>query len=172
MLWGVEMNELNVKLVSPKNIGYPLVKIDGESVAFTRNKYNNFVYNFRTDKQRVKIEVYRCIDVGGFFWFISQLFFFLISVFGLFDIHRRERCVALDFAVEVDLQQLSDITLRCKPRKDNESAIEVATNLTVRQISNRYFIDTRAKKKLKILLAAKILLAIASVTTIILAILL
>ena len=166
------MNELNVKLVAPKNIGYPLVRIDGEDVKFTRNKYGNFVYKYQTDNQTARIEVYRCMDVGGFFWFVAQLFFFLISLFGLFDIHRRERCVTLDFAMEIDLNQTSDVTLRCKPRKENSVAVEVVTELPTRVLSNRYYVDETAKKKLKILTAVKVVLAIAIVVAVILTIIL
>lgn len=161
------MNELKLKLVAPNNVGYPLVRIDGETVTPKRNKYSNLEYNYQTDKQTVKIEVFRCMDTGGILWFIAQLFFFVISVFGLFDIHRRERCVTLEFAAEADLTETSVITLRCKPRKENAAAIETDTALVTRETVNRCYVDERARKKLRVLTVAKIITAIAVIAAVI-----
>ena len=74
--------------------------------------------------------------------------------------------------MEIDLNQTSDVTLRCKPRKENSVAVEVVTELPTRVLSNRYYVDETAKKKLKILTAVKVVLAIAIVVAVILAIIL
>ena len=105
------------------------------------------------------------LDVGGIVWFITQIFFFLISVFGIFDIHRKEKCMVFNFETEVDLKEENKITLQLNSPQENGQAIDVQTDLTNREISNRYYLDTKAKKTLKILRLTKIFLTLAIVIT-------
>lgn len=159
------MRELAIKLTGQQNLGEIVVSVDGEAVQFKKNKYGNLVGRYQTEKDKVNIKVYRMLDVGGVLWFITQIFFFLISIFGLLDIRRRERCFVVDFETEVDLSEENKLILQFNPPKEKGKAIVVKTALTNQEVSNEYVLDTKAKKTLKGLMFTKIFLALAIVVT-------
>lgn len=155
------MNILNIKLTGERNLGNAVLLIDGEQTRFRKNKFGNIVASHQTEKEKVKIEVYRALDVGGVLWFITQLFFFIISIFGLFDIHLKQRYMGLVYEAKIELKEENNIVLRCNIPRDNSKVFDVETNLVIEEIENKFYVDEKAKKTLKILLISKIVLALA-----------
>lgn len=157
------MKELDLQLA-----GYPckdnmLVKIDGVPIKFTRNKNKNLICKYQIEEEKVEIEIFKLLDVGGFFWFITQLFFFIITIFGLLDAHHKERCLVIDFEIEVELKEKSELTFHFNTLKENQRPIEIETNSPAIEISNVVLVDTNAKKVIKNLKIAKILFVIATI---------
>ncbi len=159
------MRELEIKLTGQQNSGETIIKVDDKPVNFVKNEFGNLVCRYQTENDKVNIKVYRMLDVGGFVWFITQLFFFLISIFGIFDIHRKERCLVIDYESEFDLKEENKLTLRLEYPQDNLKAIDVETDLNKREISNKYYLDATAEKTLKGLKITKILLTLAIIVT-------
>lgn len=164
------MKELQIKLTGQLLAGNTVVAVDGEPVRFKKNEFGNIVSNYRTDKDRVNVKVFRMLDVGGIFWFLAQLFFFLISIFGIFDVHRKERCIVIDYEAEIELGEVNSLVLRVNRPQENSKAVEIETELSVREISNVYYVDAKAKKKLKALRIAKLILAAAVIAIIVIAV--
>lgn len=161
------MNELNIKLTGEKNLGNATILIDGAPITLKQNEFKNLTCNYQTEKDKVKVEVIKYLDVGGVWWFITQLFFFIISVFGILDVYHKNRCYYVEFAIEVDLKQNGDLTLRCNAPKNEAKAIDVETDLIIEEKANRYMIDEKAKKTFKNLLISKIFLAVAILVVVI-----
>ncbi len=159
------MRNLEIKLTGRQYSGETVLTVDGDPVKFKTNEFGNLVCKYQTESEKVNIKIYRLLDVGGFGWFITQLFFFIISIFGLFDIHRRERCLVVDFECELDLKEESKLTLRFNTPQKNGKALAVETDLTGREISNEYYLDAKAKRVLRGLTVTKIFLALAIVAT-------
>lgn len=158
------MKHLKLQMVGESNVNFPVVTIDGEPVKFEKEKSSGrLVYDFQSKKDSVKIELFRCIDAGGFFWFLTQLFFFLISVFGLFDLHRRERSLITHFAMEANLEDDSEITLKCRAPRVNTEAATIKANCETKMLYNEYVIDQKTKKLFKALTLTKVFLALAIV---------
>ncbi len=158
------MKEVNLKLTGNEILGETQILIDGHVVHLQRNAFHNLEGSYQTEKGVVKIEVARLLDIGGPWWFITQLFFFIISIFGILDIHRKERCLVIDFMMEVSLEDSNHITLRANALKDDTKTFDIETELSFCEITNRYYLDNKAKKKLKWLLLTKILLALLTIT--------
>lgn len=156
------MNTFNLKLTG-SYLGNAIVLVDGKPIQLKKNKFANLAASCQTEKQSVILEIYRALDVGGALWFLAQLFFFVISVFGLFDVRNRRKHVGLVYRAEICLQQESSMILRCNLPVACAKAFEIDTELTVREESNLFFVDARAKKTFKILLVSKIVLAVAIV---------
>ena len=146
------MKELNLKITGEKNLGNTLIYIDKKPVKFKRNEFKNLVYNYKTMQDKVKIDVYKFLDVGGVWWFLTQIFLFLISIFGIFDVHSKNRYICLDCSFELDLKENNNVTLRCNTPKENTKAIEIESDLKITEISNEYFVDKKAKKIIAILI--------------------
>ncbi len=159
------MRDVELKLTGTQNSGEIVVCFDDKPVNFKKNEFGSLICKYHTENNKVNIKAFGMLDVGGIVWFITQIFFFLISVFGIFDIHRKEKCMVLNFETEVDLKEENKITLQLNSPQENGQAIDVQTDLTNREISNRYYLDTKAKKTLKILRLTKIFLTLAIVIT-------
>lgn len=161
------MKELDIKLTGGMHMDNTVVTANGAPVALKKNAHGNYSGRLETDKDTVKLEVARYLDIGGILWFLAQLFFFLISIFGIFDVHRKEKCITPDFAVEIDLKDSGNsVALRCNTQKADAKAIDVDTDLETRELSNVYRLDANAKRKLKLLLFSKIVLAAAVVAAV------
>lgn len=161
------MRELEIKLIGHYNLSDTVINVDGNPVKFRKNQFGHLVCNYQTEKDKVNVKIYRMLDVGGVLWFLTQIFFFLISIFGIFDIHRRERCLIPDFEAEFDLKEENKLTLQFNSPQGSGAAIKIITDLTSRVISNEYYLDVKAKKILKGLLLTKIFLALAIIATVI-----
>lgn len=159
------MRELEIKLTGTQILGETIVNIDDKPAKFKKNGFGNLVYKYQTENDKVNIKVFRMLDVGGALWFITQLFFFIISIFGIFDIHHKERCIVIDFETEVDLKKENKLTLQVNTPQENAKAINIQTDLTSQEISNKFLLDAKAKKTLKGLKVAKILLTLVIIVT-------
>ena len=67
------MKTLNLKLTGSENLDNMQIYIDGNQINFKRNGFKNLTSKYETNKDKVKIEVYKALDVGGVFWFITQI---------------------------------------------------------------------------------------------------
>lgn len=159
------MKDLEIKLIGGQNLGDFVVIIDDEPVDVKKNEFNSSLCRYQTEHDKVNIKIFRLLDVGGLIWFITQLFFFVISIFGIFDIHRKERCLIVDFEAEVDLKDVNKLTLRFNIPKENVQAVSIQTDLTFQEVSNKYYTDVKAKRTLKWLKITKIFLALAIIAT-------
>lgn len=161
------MKELEIKLTGAQKFNDLVFRIDDKDVKVKKNEFGNFVYKYQTENDRVNIKIFRVIDVGGALWFLTQLFFFVISIFGLFDIHRREKCLVIDYEAEVEMRVENRITLQLNNPQENAKAITPQTLLNYRETANVYYTDTKAKKIRIGLIFAKLFLALAIIATVI-----
>lgn len=155
------MNQLNLQITGESNLENAVIEIDGKPVNLKRNKSKKLAYSHSTTQDKAVIRICKYLDVGGVVWFLTQIFFFLISIFGIFDLHSKNRCLCFDYFLEVDLQENSDVKLYCKPPRENQPAIQVETELQTAESGNVYFVNKKAKRTLKGLRITKILLTIA-----------
>ncbi len=160
------MRELELKLTGLQYSGENNISIDGEQVKFKKNQFGSLVCKYQTENDKVNVKVFTMLDVGGFIWFLTQLFFFVISIFGIFDIHRKESCLVVDYEAEFDLKEENKITLQFDSPRDGARAVNVGTDLTSREACNKFYFDKEAKRTLKILTVTKIFLAIAIIASV------
>lgn len=161
------MRELEIKLSGSVRLNETAVYIDDQPVEYTKNQNGNWVCKYQTENDKVNVKVYRMMDIGGVGWFLLQILFFLIGIFGIFDINRRERCLVIDYETEVNLNEQSSLTLKFNRPKENQPAITVETDLVTQEMSNTYYVDTKAKKIRKGLVLTKVFLALAIIGAII-----
>lgn len=161
------MNTLNLKFTNALNMENLQIKIDDSRIKLKSNEFKNLQGTYKTDKDRARITIFKPLDTGGKLWFFVQIFFFIISIFGIFDIHRRDKCLGLVYDAEVDLAENGSMTLTCNAPKADSKAFAVSTNLQVNELENAYYVDEKAKKTRKLLLVSKIITAIIIVAIVI-----
>lgn len=157
------MKELEIKLTGTRNLAETVVEIDDKPVQFKKNQFGSLVCRYQTANDHVNIKVKRLLDVGGLWWFITQLCFFLISILGIFDVRSHEKGLVLDFEAAVDLKTENNLTLRLNRPQADGKAINIETDLGCRELSNGYYLDTHAARTLKRLKFAKICCALATI---------
>ena len=160
------MNTLNLKILGAGKIN-PTINIDGKSVKFKKNEFGSYSTNFTTEKEQVEIVIYKYLEINGKLWFLMSILFFIISLFGLLDTRYDRKCVVVDCKFLVNLQEKTEMTIKVNSLTNEGKAVECTCNTEFQEISNQYYVDKRAKKRLKILLAVKIILWLALMGTVI-----
>lgn len=166
------MKTLYLKITGSQNLSNTVVYIDNKPAELKRNEFQNLTCNYETENESVNVKIYKMLDVGGIWWFITQLLFFIISIFGIFDARTKNRALSLEYEADVELKDNSSLTLGLNVPKENGTAFKVETDLNLVGKTNKFFVDVNAKKKFKYLLISKILLTLAVIATVIMVVVL
>lgn len=158
------MNKLNLKIsgINAKGVD---VRIDGEHVKITKNKFGNKVVEYETENPTVNIKIKKYLEINSRAWFFWQLLFFFVSLFGIFDIRQDKRCLVLDCEFEVKLEEITTMNISMNYAKSVEKALKVDCNAEVNEIKNLAYVDERAKKRMKIMRFVKIFIFVAIIIT-------
>lgn len=149
------MNKLNMKINGVNTKGLD-IKIDDKKVNLTKNKFGNKAVVYETENPTVNIKIKKYLEINSKAWFLWQMLFFFLSVFGIFDLRLDKRCVILDCEFEVKLEEITTLNLSMNYVKSLEKALKVDCNADVNEIKNVAYVDEQAKKRIKILKIAKI----------------
>ena len=143
----------NVKLVfkNKKQLNkkfYNIILVDNKKI---KGKYQgkDYVYNFKTDENAINIKIFSFNQMNSKLWYVMSIFYFIISIFGIFDVRPSRKCRAIKFDCGFELQENSDITLGFNNFAENIPAITIETNCEFQPIENLYFIDQVSKKKIR-----------------------
>ena len=158
------MRAFEMKIVNNTSLS-PFIAIDGRPVRLKRNAYGNYVYRTETAADAVRVSVTYFSQMRSRHWFVLSLFFFVVGLFGLFDVvDRRCREMSCDFLVRTDGN--GPLTLRFLPFADGARAMAYEYDGGVTETENRYSFNAEAKKRLKIMRFVKtaVWLAIVAAT--------
>lgn len=163
------MRELNIKIVGNQKLN-PVVEVDGKLVALSANKFGNYEGKVQVEKDQVDIKVYRVLELNSKLWFLKYLFYYIISILGIFDVMREKKCVVMDCHLSLTLKgdEQSSILLTCNRMQNQAKAFEITSNCTVQEHSNLFLIDKRAKRKKRVLGFAKFVVFIGVICGLIL----
>ena len=149
------MNKLTVKLNGYASKDTTFL-VDGTKVKIKNNKFGNKVFEYQTEKSEVTIVIKRLLEINSRFWLAWQLLFFVISIFGIFDVRGSKGYFVVDCELKVKVQEDTQVTLKMNDSPQKTIACQVESNTEVEEIKNSYYIDEQAKKKGKKLVFAKI----------------
>ena len=154
------MSRLTVKMRgnSPLN---PAITVDGKDCAVKRNQYGNKTVTVDSNSDYAEIRIFNVIAESSPLWVLYSLFFFFISVFGIFDVRENRKCFVIDVTIKVRLYGDTDFDVAYLPLNDGAKAVEIACDGDYSVENNVYSIDETAKKRRKIMLLVKIALWIA-----------
>lgn len=79
------MRAFEMKIVNNTSLS-PFIAIDGRPVRLNRNAYGNYVYRTGTAADAVRVSVTYVSQMRSRHWFVLSLFFFVVGLFGLFDV--------------------------------------------------------------------------------------
>lgn len=159
------MKKVKIKLVGVCDSNVRL-KVNGCDARIKRNNFGSL--EAETDVEDVaQIEIYKYNEIMGAYWLLACIFFFIISIFGILSPRYDRRCVAYDCKFTVKPKEdTENVTLSFNtPKKDMTEgrAYDITSDCEVEEHSNRMYVDTVARRRIKIATAVKLLIFAASV---------
>ena len=147
----------------------PVVKIEGEEI---KPKYDDkgrvfFSDSFSSDS--VKVEVYTRHMLEGPLWWLVNIFFFIISIFGILDQRGvyKYHAFRTEFRVRLD-GDLTKLVMRNNRYVEGDEALVIESPQGISLESNTYYKDLSFKRRKTAMTIIRILLYIALVAGIIL----
>lgn len=158
------MNNVNLKFVNCSNLK-PSIEVDGNSLKLKKDNFGALTTEYATNSSQIKIEINKYYDVLGPWWFLTHIFFFIISVFGILDIRPDKKCISLKTTFIINVQENSKVKFVFKTRKNGEKAIEATCENceVVQEDGNVYYVEEQAKSRYKVLRITKVFIWIATV---------
>lgn len=156
------MNCFSLELLNNALIKATVI-IDGKTVAPKKRGGSEF-YCMKTEKSSVNVKIYRKSELAYKNWFIYSLLFFIISIFGIFDVRDSNdgRTCEIDF----DAKTSMPIRMRMVPQFSSGIAVEYLSPGVICENKNVSYIDDNVKKRAKILKFTFIALRIIGVIAI------
>jgi hypothetical protein len=145
----------------------PEILIDDKEVKLKKNEFGSFEHTLQTEKDSVNIKVKTFLEVNSKWWLLVNLFFFIISVFGIFDYRLPKDCKVMNFETNVKLSdEQNEVNIALANVLPGKPCAEVNTKCETNEILNICTVDERAKKRLKTLKIIKLVswLAIIAVS--------
>lgn len=157
------MRNLNIKITGVSSKFHPYMMIDGKKVKYKKNQFGFYEINYQTEKENVEMHIYKYLELQGKFWFLYALLSFIISVFGIFEPLYDKKCVVINCKFALKLNEQNEMKIQFNNMIKEGKAVDIESNFEVEELNNSYFVDEKAKKRWKILLAFKILVWIVLV---------
>ena len=143
-----------------KNI---LLYVDGKRIKTKRNQYGVELANFQTENNSINVKVQSCLQLQNPLWFLVNMFFYIISFFGLFDVRPSKEFTVIDFEATFGLaEEKNTIDLTFDSKVDKVAKID--SPCQCEQKTNKVEFDPVLFKRRKILKISKVitfLLAVA-----------
>ena len=152
--------DLSIRYLSSNRLA---VYIDDEPILLKQNRYGVYTYHLSTKKDHINLKVCTLHELEGKFWFIFSYIFFIISLLGIFNRKIDKKCLKINYESNLKLLENSNIEFDFTKytNSNNESSLP-KSNIEIDTIANNYYIDTKLKKRYKILKLAKIFTWIAT----------
>lgn len=156
------MRNLEIKLNGVSSMN-PVVLVDDKRVKLKKNSFGNLIANIETEKETANIKVYKYLQINSKLWFLTEIFFFIISLFGVLDYKKDadRNCTVLEADLDVAVKEQSTLNLVFNSAKKDGKAFEIESSSEVKENSNISYVDNVAKKRKKILKFMKIGVALA-----------
>lgn len=156
------MKKIDLTLFSADNVWPLAVTANGEHVRLKRDRYSSYSGVIESDADEMTVRVYTYLEIKNRLWVLISLLYYFIGLFGLFDRIPNRKCRCLSYEVRVRPGENSALKLRVAPfSPEAPQPVTAETDAPFTVEENRFFVDTGALKRLKIMRAVKIMLTLA-----------
>lgn len=143
----------------------PELKVDGKKCKKKKVGQGRKVFTLETDKDELDIELYKWHEEESSLWLVMSLLFFIISIFGIFDIHQPRFSNSLKYRGKIKLdntkEEYNTKIVLGNFKKDAKAFDVLGDQIIESNESNKYFVDelveTRKTKIRKIKKTIRIL---------------
>lgn len=155
------MKEVNLILrgMDAKNA---VIFVDDKAVKTKRNNFGGQTATVQTENNSVRVRVESVLELQNPMWLLTNIFFFLISIFGLLDVRPSKTLTVVEYDATITLVDgENNIALTLDLNKAPKVLAESACQIEEHQ--NKLEIDETLKKRKRILKISKIFTFIISV---------
>ncbi|OQA77653.1 MAG: hypothetical protein BWY30_01026 [Tenericutes bacterium ADurb.Bin239] len=157
------MNVLKIRALNP-HCHNVIFLFDGKPLKPKGNNMGHFVFEYKTEKETVELVVIRRSGLQSKFWLWWQLLFFIVSLFGIFDIHNKKLKSEGIYRAIIHLDGNDEFDLKFDTGYPKLSFLEITTTLRVDEIHNEIINDPvikRRGKRVKIVKVITLLIFVA-----------
>ena len=154
------MGTLNIAITGAQRL--PLrVTANGAPLRVARSRHGNLTCSLQTQEERVKIGIETIDELRSPLWFFASLFFFLISVFGIFDVRRpydrKGRTLRVVFWVDIGGAPEKSVRFAALPFREGAQSFG-ADGTGIAQEENVAATDAVLRRRARAMTAVKIVL--------------
>lgn len=150
------MKTLRVKILG--GLSYtPVAIIDGQEKKLKYNKDGSREIIHQTESDKVVLQIENALELKSRFWWITQMFFFFISLFGVLNPRLSKTATKIEYKSTIELSaedNLVELKISCD--KKNDKCIYVNSDCGIQEEINNYSDDSEIRKRKKILLISKV----------------
>lgn len=155
------MAKLELEIVG-YNKALETMTINGKSVKLKKKDGGSRVCTYETDQKEAKIRIYKGHYYTGKNWFWWNLLYYIVSIFGLFDVRLDKKCQVIDSRLNVKLlEPVTKIKIKLCNFAEGGKFVEVEDDMFVEEEVNVQYMDKEAQKRHKKMRKTKIWLTIA-----------
>lgn len=152
------MKKLIITLRKNKLADYVLV--NGENVNFVKNKKAKIYYaEYFTEDNQVTISFDTYNPLNKWHWWLLGTFFFIISIFGIFDWHVSSKYIYMYQSI-ITLNE-GDNFVNLIPQRGKDKVVNVETSCAYDEIVNKKDRPKRIKTRSALLTLTKVLLIVS-----------
>ncbi len=161
------MKELRIKISGIRKLS-PLFLVDDKQVQFKKNQFGSYEHTVQTESDSVNIKIKTFLELNSKWWFVAGIFFFIISIFGIFDYRYPKNCakISLDLNAKVN-QNREELEIHLFKSTGQKTCAEIKGNLEVEEVENSFIVDAVAQKRRKTLRTTKLVLWLTLAATLI-----
>lgn len=122
------------------------------------------------EADKAEIVIYKTHIYNGKCWFWWSLLYFIISIFGIFDVRQNARCLVVDCRFNINLEKDTKTTLKINNFEDGGRFADIESETPIELINNVQYFDKQAQKRHKKMKKARFAISFISIILIVLAI--
>ena len=135
--------------------------INGKPQKITKTKDGKRFCEVECEKE-TQISIHKSHFYTGKAWFWWSFLYFIVSIFGLFDVRQNKRCYVFDCKFNINVETDTELTLAVQTFKDGSKFAELTTDAELTELSNIQFFDKEAQKRQKKMKKFKIFFTIVA----------
>ncbi len=137
--------------------------LDGKYFKPKKVKSQNPVIEYETLNSTVELTIKRYSHLNTRLWVLQEIIFFLISIFGIFDMRYGKFFYKANLKVVFDVSAETTAKIKFNAPLSNRPVINCTSENKVSQLENVFEIDNNLKKKHKILKIIKWLIVVVAI---------
>lgn len=154
------MKNINITITTLNKLNNICVLIDDELVDLSKASDRLYKGTFQATKSNINLKIYNRLDTGGIFWILLKLFFYIISIFGIFDIHKKKSYYRFYSEYKIDLNSTDSLLFNISDLRQKDP-VKLKTETINELIESKVYFDKKAKRMNSLLLILKLLVPVA-----------
>ncbi len=162
------MKQVDIKIINTAGLDL-YAKIDGKVVKTKVNRYGHTTIHHETEKDEIEISLCSFYELQSKWWFLTSIFFFIISAFGILDQHKKKNNYVFTYQAKMtQIKPQESVKIILKKQKDETTKAAVEGTATLQESINSYKEDPIIDKRRTILKFTKLGLWVALIAVCIL----